>query len=148
MNRAKYVSLETAGYSDLQPICRSINFNTSQDTLVEGNLRCSLVEALNVIEEGSIDSSQEGNKMEQNVFDGHIKVLKNEYRKVIRKFESYGKNDVQIVDKDSYKEKLNKIEEFVDQFLEKVDEVANEIDEETDHQRYQIAHTNGRHGVD
>ena len=92
VNRAKYVSLETAGYSDLQPICRSINFNTSQDTLVEGNLRCSLVEALNVIEEGSIDSSQEGNKMEQNVFDGHIKVLKNEYRKVIRKIESYGKN--------------------------------------------------------
>ena len=138
VNRAKYVSLETAGYSDLQPICRSINFNTSQDTLVEGNLRCSLVEALNVIEEGSIDSSQEGNKMEQNVFDGHIKVLKNEYRKVIRKIESYGKNDVQIVDKDSYKEKLNKIEEFVDQFLEKVDEIANEIDEEKDHQRYEI----------
>ena len=160
VNRASYLCDETGEILNLQPVCRDLNrvFDNnpgpsgasgliSQDSFLERNLQEREVENLRIIHESDEDNVREGSvdedrnleeegynliKMDETNFKEKVKALKKGYRRVQDKISSYTSEDVNVVDKDDYKEHLNSIRKKYDEFIEEVNTVFDELDPENE----------------
>ena len=159
VNRASYLCDETGEILTLQPVCRSLNRVLdnnpgpsgasgliSQDSFLERNLQAREVESLRIIHESEESSDDEKNadedsellepeennsvKMDETVYQGKVQALKKSYRRVQNKIKSYTAEDVTVVDKDEYKEHLKSIRKKYDEFIEEVNTVIDDLDEE------------------
>ena len=160
VNRASYLCDETGEILNLQPVCRNLNRVLdnnpgpsgasgliSQDSFLERNLQAREIENLNIIEESeenfvgdeSVDEDhdlieQENNfvEMDEANFKEKVDALKKGYRRVQSKISSYTSEDVSVADKDEYKEHLKAIRIKYEEFVEKVNTVMDELDEDNE----------------
>ena len=125
----------------------------SQDSFLERNLQATRAEILNIIEEsgdssvngddgefdenlGVLDKSIENiTTMEAALYAEKLKKIKGGYRRVLSHIAKYTYEDVNIADKEEYKEKLKCISNQFDEFIENVHAVIDELDEENEQTR-------------
>ena len=117
----------------------------SQDSFLERNLQAREVENLRIINESEESNADEKNvdedheletevsnsvKMDETNYQAKKEALKKIYRRVQVKIKSYTVENVRIVDKEEYKEHLKSIRKKYDDFIEEVNTVIDELDEE------------------
>ena len=158
INRASYLCDETGEILNLQPVCRNLNRVLdnnpgpsgasgliSQDSFLERNLQAREIENLRIIQESEenieddecVDEDhnlveEENNllTMDEANFKEKVDALKKGYRRVQSKISSYTSEDVSVADKDEYKEHLKAIRIKYEEFVEKVNTVMDELDED------------------
>ena len=159
VNRASYLCDETGEILNLQPVCKDLNRVLdnnpgpsgvsgliSQDSFLERNLQAREVENLKIIHESDESSGEdeiveedrnleeENNlvDMDETEYQSKVKTLKKSYRRVLGKISSYTSEDVNVVDKDEYKEYLKSIRDKYEDFIEEVDTVLDELDSDNE----------------
>ena len=167
VNRASFLRDESGEIVSLEPVCRSLDrvldYNPvptgavgliNQESFLERNLRAKELETLRIVEEsdeGSVDGEridEEQNleeeeinnpeKMDETNFNAKVKALQKSYRRVQDKISSYTSEDVSVVDKDEYNEHLKSIRKKHDEFIEEVNTVIDELDEENEKERVEL----------
>ena len=128
------MTLDSGEIHDIQPVCRNLNQRfeeirqgesrglASQDSFLERNLKAREVETLNLIteeridEEVFVDEELEALKMDENTYKNHLKKLKSDQKKVKWKINRYTAEDVEVADKDEFRNYLKEADNEFEAF--------------------------------
>ena len=146
VNRVNLVNVDEIDF-DLQPVCKDLNSllategteQSLQDTILRNNLRfCEERLLEGILEENSnkslsdFHSEEEVNaktSMDAEIYGTRLKHLKSEVWSVKQSIDGFTEEDVTILDKDDYRDRLKEIRQLKDKVVDSAEGLLNDLTE-------------------